>query len=533
MRRLKQPAFPLLFGVCVVALEALFAYCIWSAAPVGTRWLGDTIQNSSDIAVYFSYLRQGEDGALLLANRYAVEPAALRFDPVWSTAGVIARTGIPLVLLHEFLIFAFTLVLVYAVYTAARELSDVRDARLGTILAFGGVGLGSLYSVWLQAFHLWTPKTYAAPDVVTEFAISPVLIGGAHMILSLALLITGLRLSWRAWRDQRLRDAIFATAAIGILSSFHPYFCITFIIFNAICVLRFKKRISRKIFFAGCGFSILAALPTIAIYLPLAFDRVFREHQLNANTLPLPHVLSWVFTLAPFVVALAWRWKHSLKRSIPKNEEWLIAWIVSALICMAFPFPWKRKYLEGLGVALVLLTLPVWLALRDWILKQRPKFLSRTIGVMLLFAACLTPLHLFASQLSWIAPDPDKQHWFYASDEIFAAWNWLRLHTVPQSIIVSDDMWVNVWTPAYADRTVWLGHDHETPEYWTKYALWKELMHSTDGKRAAEILDGTPVDLLLLTTTSTQADFPGWLAPEWHVAYQSTGVVILDRTRVP
>lgn len=516
------------FAIFVIACEILLASCIWFNAPHGTHWLGGTIQNTSDIGVYFSYLAQGKDGNILLDNRYAVEPHALRFDPVWSLAGLIARTGIPFVLLHEILRWIFTIFLVWAVYAAARSVSKTdRDARLGTILAFGGIGLGSIYSVWLHSEGLWSLKTYAAPDVVTEFGIAPILMGGAHMILSLALLLIGFRCLWIAWRNQSLRSALAATASLALLSAFHPYFSVTIIIFYLLCLLRFRTQLTKRLFFISALFSFLAALPTIAIYLPLAFDRVFRTHHLVVNVLPLPPLIPSLFTLFPFLIAFAWRWKKKIY--LHKNEEWLIAFILSAVVCILLPFPWKRKYLEGFGVALVLLTLPAWIALRDWILRQRPWLLSRTIAVLLLVAACLTPLHLFASQIAWIDPsNPQRTKWFYVSDDIFSAWTWLHNHTDSRAVILSDDMWINLWTPAYANRTVWVGHDHETPDFLAKRAIWEELFATTDATHAKQLLDATPVTYLLLTTTSTQA-FPQLLSPEWRVMYQNATVTLLKK----
>ena len=529
MTRRPRIPFWLTFGLIVVALEAMMAFTLWRSAPAGTHWLGGSIQNTSDVAVYLSYLHQGADGHFLLSDRFAVEPHAQRFDPVWSTAGLIARTGIPLILLHEILRWIFTLVLAWAVFAAARGLTKTeRDARLGTILVFGGVSSGWLYSVWLHVFNLWTAKTYAAADVVTEFGIGPVLSGGAHMILSVALLLTSLRLAWRAWERTSLKDGIGAAFAAGILASFHPYFAPTLVIFSIICVLWFRTRITRRIFLTGLGISMLAAIPSLLIYVPLAFDEVFRTHQLSANVLPLPPLISSVFVLAPFIAAFIWMWSSRIR--LPSNSEWLIAWILTAALCILLPFPWTRKYLDGLGCALVLLTLPAWLAVRDWILRQKPRILSYTIATLLLFIACFTPFHIITSQLAWIGPDPSRQQWFFRSDETFDAWTWISQHTPTDAIILSDDMWINDWTPACTDRRVWVGHDHETPDFWNKRALWNELRTTMDPSRARAILDATPVTDILLVTTSTQATFPSWLSPDWKIVHRTDRVLILERT---
>lgn len=523
--------FPLLLGFTAAAIVELLMATMWFSAPPGTRWLGDTLQDPSDIAVYLSYLHQGAEGSVLLENRYAVEPHARRFDLLWSTGGLIARTSIPPILVHEILRVIFILVLAFAVTAAARKLTrNERDARLGALLAFGGVGSGWAYTVLISSTVGWTLTTPGAADVVTSFGIASVLIGGAHTIISVALLVTGFHLSWQAWEIPRRRTALLAALTIATLTAFHPYFIPTVLIFNILCIFRFRARISSTTLWNGLLVSILAGLPALFVYLPLAFDRVFRDHHLVQNILLLPPILSIPLTLAPFILALTWRWMHRIR--LDAREEWLIAWLIAAVACIALPLPWKLKYLEGMGIACVFLTLPAWSALRDWTLKQQPRWLSRVTAVMLLLAASLTPLHLFASQISWISLSPDKTQWFYVSEDTFEAWEWLRTHTDANSIILSDDRWINIWTPAYTNRTVWVGHDHETPDFWTKRSLAQELITTKDGLRVSQILDATPIDYLLLTTSTTQATFPLWLNSAWNTSYQNEKVTILERRRI-
>ncbi len=482
------------------------------------RWLGDTIQNSSDVAVYLSYLRQGADGHVLLKNLFATEPHAARFDLVWSLLGLVARTGIPIVAVHELARVVFALLLLFAITAGARSLTT-RHARLATVLAVGGVGFGWLYSIWLGAENLWRPGLYAAADVVTEFSVAPTLLGGAHMILSIALLLTGLRLLWNGWMESRRRDVAAALGCFAILFAFHPYFVPLYAVFAVLMLLRRKKSAVRH------WILVLPLIPAAFVYVPLAFDPVFRTHHLVVNVLPLAPLGSWIATLLPFACAICWRWRRGVR--ITDRERWLLAWIASALICLILPLPWRRKYTEGLGVALVFLTLPAWIAIRDWIATRRPRFVARLTGGALLLAACLTPLHLLASQIAWMNGPPAKNHYFFQPQAVFDAWAFLHDRTPTSSNVISDDSWVNVWTSAYAGRTVWVAHDHETPDFDRKRAAWERFLATTDAAEARKILDDAGVTHFIATSAASKERFARLTG--WNVVFEKDDVTVFAR----
>lgn len=518
--------FPLLFGIAVVGSEMLLALLMWHSAPPGTRWLGDTMQNSSDAAVYLSYLRQGADGHVLLKNLYAVEPHALRFDAVWSTLGQAARIFPPIVV-QEGARAVFTLLLAFAVFFVARSLTEShRDARLATLLAFGGVGAGWLYSIWLGANGLWSPQSYAAPDVVTEFSIAPVLLGGVHMILSLALLVTALRFGWKIGQAKQTKHLRIAASCIAFLFLFHPYFAPLIAIFFCVSLLLNRKRLHLSALQMHAALLAASIVPAAIIYVPLLQDPVFRTHHLETNMLPLAPWPAMLATFLPFIAAFVWRFRRRVR--IQENEQWLFAWILAVAVCLLLPFPWKRKLTEGLGVALVLLTLPAWFAIRGWIQKGRVRIVSLLTGGALLLAACFTPLHLFVSHLRWIERS-SEQHWFYQPNDVFSAWSFLHAHTPPTSVVTSDDAWVNLWIPSYAGRTTWVAHDHETPDYAKKLSDWKRLMTTDDPIEARGILATNNITHLLLTTPLSLERFKRLLGDTWTTAFHEGDAAILEQ----
>lgn len=526
MSVLSRFRFPLLFGCFLIACEITLALILWKSAPAETRWLGDTIQNSSDAAVYLSYIKQGSDGSVFLRNRYAAEPHMPRFDLVWSTLGFVSRTGIPPVLVHEGARWIFTGLLVLSIFTAARSVfATQRETRIATVLAFGGVSTGWVYSIWLGTQNLWSPESYASPDAVTELAIAPILLGGAHMILSLALLVASVRLIWQSFRTPSFRSAGLGTLCAGILFLFHPYFIPLIGVLVLIGAMTHRTLPWRNLLALG---SIFAAslIPAAIVYMPLAFDSVFRTHHLDVNILPLAPGLAWIVALLPFAPALVWRWQKCI--GVSMHERWIVAWIAAAIICMLLPIPWKRKYTEGLNVALVFLTLPAWLALWDWLRKDARGIRMRLTAFALLLAAWLTPLHLFASQLFWIS-QPQRQSWFYRPSTVFEAWTFLHDTAPTSSIIIADDRWINIWTPTYANRTVWVAHDHETPDFQRKRESWRRLFGTDDAREAHDILARSGVTHIMTTTQTSTRRLQTLLGEDWLLTFRAGDIAIFAR----
>jgi len=517
--------FPLLLCAILIIVEATFAGLIWQAAPPQTRWLGDTCVNASDVAVYLSYLKQVANGALRLRDLYAVEPHVLRFDPFWSSLGLIARTGIDPLWLHEAARWLLTCLLVFAVYRAALSVTkSERDARLGAVLAFLGVNAGWLYTIWIYAFGTWQWNTETAADLSSEFSVAYILIGGAHSILSLTLLLTCLRLSWSAFDKLNFARLALASALAAILFSFHPYFSLLFAVYWPLVAFIHHKRLDTKRLFAAGAVLACSFLPALAIFLPLVADTIFRTHHLRDNVLGFAPPLSWVATLLPFGAAVIWRFRKGVK--LDKREYWVVTWLTAALISLIFPVPWKRKMTEGWGIALAFLGLPCWLAVRDFALRQRPKVMTYLLSIVLLLAAGFDVFHLLTTQLAWIT-SPEKRIYFYRPADLFDAWRQINRDAKSDNLVVTDDFWANTWTPAYTARTVLLGHDHETPRYKEKIKLWKKLLIEGGPEQGLEYLADNRVTHLILTKPETRAKLAeALLGAGWKEVFRQGAITV-------
>lgn len=491
-----------------------------SAAPKGSVWLGSGIVSPSDTAVYLSYLRQGADGHLLLSNLYAIEPNRPRFDLVWSTLGLIARIGVPIIVVDELARALFCVILILAIgWAARRTFPSRRDADLATVLAFAGIGSGWLYSIALRAVNGWTPTTIAAPDIASEFAIGPTLFGGVHIILAIALLVTALRLIWNGFMTGSRRDLLLGSLAGSALIAFHPYatpLLGLFTIATTLLTPSTKRRLA--------NFFLVAIIltPPVLYYAWLLIDPVFGAHHLSENILPLASPIAWITTLLPFFIAGIWMWRKRLHIAI----DWPLVWIGCVLILLLFlPVPWKRKLAEGLLIPIIFLTMPAWIAVRDWVRKIRPTSMQIPLIVALLLAAWLGPLHLLLSQLTWWQ-DPTAAPFFFTSTDLVAATHHLRETTTEHDILLADSFWTNTWLPSQTGRRVMIGHDQETPVFATKDTLFHTLLDTTSSTQAQTILSETGVTRFITTTQKHRDQFAVLLDSVWTVDATFSDVTI-------
>jgi heme/copper-type cytochrome/quinol oxidase subunit 3 len=100
---------------------------------------------------------------------------------------------------------------------------DERDARIATATIVLGGGIGWMVVVY-QALNGIFPADFSAPaDVTSETFFFPTIIGGAHIMLSTALLAYGLHRLWIELEPDS-RSHTRSLVSITALFAIHPYF---------------------------------------------------------------------------------------------------------------------------------------------------------------------------------------------------------------------------------------------------------------------------------------------------------------------
>lgn len=489
--RIRSNSFPLLLGIAVVILQILVLVAFRTAQTNDRVWLGGTIINAGDTAVYLNYIEQGRRGAIVLKNFFAPPDAGAYWHSIYIPLGWAARAlNISSFWAFEsarWLAILFAVCLLYAIAKASSQ--HDRDARWITgFMVFGG-GFGWMYVIW-QSLHGFFPSDFTVPDVSIEAFFFPTSTIAPHIILSFALLPFALLQIWRALNLPGQAKKI-GPVALFFLLFIHPYFTpiigLSSIIMTFLAQTSWKQRIVRILPFAVTG--ILAIVPHVHVHI----TNPSRRFLLEKNFVPLLYPWAWVFALLPWIILIALRARERLDR----RDYWLIAWIIAIILALFLPIEWKRKLVQDIGVVFILLASPSVLRLRDRLVRMG----WIPVAAGWLFVA-FSPLLLVQSEIAWAQGRASKDDVLYTTPAIMNAWKWIQANTDEHSIVLTDDVWIGNWTPVYAYRHVWIGHNYETPVWEEKLAKIDYLFDPKTIKPFSEI-DETNANVLLITSRET------------------------------
>jgi len=506
--------FAFLLALVMLVFEYSVIFGIIALTPKDHFWLGATITNSSDTAVYLSYLEQSAN-SLFLHNFFAGPDHIARLDPFWSLGGLLVRLGLSPVFAHELLRVFTTIILAFAIFATAKSVTRAKKhAQVTSWLMLSGLSTGWLYSVFMSIAGLWKFGSPVPSDLSNEFALAPILLGGAHMILSPALLLLNTRWIWQIINKERALT-VLPILTIAYHAGFHPYYIP---IYGLIAIFALVKNINPR---SLKSFLIinLSLIPGATYYLYLILrDPKFREHHLIANTLPLDPLWMWLIMLLPIIIAYVWILWHKNKINLD-GKAWVWAWLASAIICFILPLPWNRKFTSTLLPALVILTLPFWLRVYDGLKPKTDFILKCALTILLAFPF----LHLMQSQLA-LASDPFWNRYFYAQNQTLAAWNILKPASDINPII-STDLYTCLWIPAYSGKYVWIGHNHETPNFEQRYTDYQVWQNTTSSRIFNDFLDNNRINGVLTDKNSYNDLFNN----NWILEYNEKNISLWTR----
>ncbi len=438
------------------------------ATPPATTytWLHATAPG--DVGVYYSYVQQVSDGAVLLRDQFTSEAGQVgTFNVVWWLVGAFAR------LLRLSSEAAFHLVrlallplLVWAFGRVASLASDTRSRKLTLLLMFAG-GLGAYAAPWYAA------STYQAGGAGYRWPIDlwgvhtfPFLsaLHSPHSVASWALFALAAWGGFRAVEFGERRPLVVALLATLLLANFHPY------VVPIVVLLPLAYALLRRRFlgswprapWAGVGLA-LAALPGVAYHLwLLASDPVVAQRASQNITLipPLWFVLLGFGPLLP--LALLGLWQR--RRSYQPVEVWALSWLVLVFALVSLPTTIQSRLLQGVLLPLVLLATPVVLASYDHLARRWLGTTPAAAGLLLIPIFFTSPLYAIARDLAVVQAPPAG--WYLPNDTV-AALRWVAEHAPADAVVLAPSD-LGLFVPRYARRITYVGHPHETLGYLQK-----------------------------------------------------------------
>jgi len=509
----------------MIAIELVALGLCVTLAPNGMRWLGGQTFNAPDYPIYLNYLAQNRTFPIVY-NLYNEQQKIGRFEPFWSTAGLLVRTGLSPIMVHEILRWIATLILGLTIFSTAKSLvADEKRAWLASLIIASGMGSGWVHAIISNLFYGKILITIA-PDLGTEFSLIPVIFGGAHMILSVSLQFLIARWTWLLLSEGQKKYFIPDLAAVFFLTSFHPYYIPLTGLIALICYFcgwSMSERLKRGAWlFALCA----AMLPSLAYnYWLTQAEPALNRLYYQINSLRLDPFNLWIMALLFIFIASFFIIKDRVPQNYywSKTPLWAVIWLASAVVCMILPFPWTTKFTQGLLPVLAILTLPFWLWLMTDLIPKGNIIpaISRFLIGLWLAGPLIYFLYFFA-----LMPNAMTRNLFYQKTQIFAAWDFTSHDMSQNDLIVTTAMETNLWTPLYTLHKVWIGHAHATPDYYNRQTEWLTWFWSNDATEYNAFLDRNNIRYILTTDAEKTNKAARLLNNDWQKAFVSDDVAV-------
>jgi hypothetical protein len=514
--RIRRHAFALFLGFALALVRFCFILDLIAAVPTGTAWLGSTIANPADQAVYLSYLTHVADGANSLVNLFAPPDDGVFFHPFYLLLGWIVRgSHLSPMLAMEVTATTSLFIAAFLLHAVSQHLTDNEHAaRLITGLVCGSGGLGWAYLVLATHFG-WSSANI--PDLAGEAFFAPTLLMAPHVLVSFALLPFALSRFWMDAQNGIRRPTTLA--ALFFLLLVHPYFAPLVGLVGWLAW--FTQRRPWSFFWPAAGVCAVALLPALWMMVSAPSRRFFLSTE--AVQLPLAPALAILAAFFPWFLFLAWRWHKSIPLAPP--EQFLAAWAVAIGVTLTLPIAWPRKLLQSTGPLFIWLCIPSLLAS-----KAHLRTLGRLFPAAGIFLLVVSPLLVLKTQLAWTHGSAEQRATFYAPNEAFLAWGWIRQHTEPRALVFPDKVEVGLWTPAFANRATWIGHEFETPDFATKRAELQRFMELQDPRETRATIERSGATVILASSSSSAALFEASLDPlAWRPAATFGAYTVLTK----
>lgn len=503
-------------GVFICLQQGIFLLYRFSPPP-GQVWLGDSILNSADQAVYLMNVEQIRSGAALLQNLYAPLPQQGYVVPFYVFLGFCARVfGTSAINTIEIARPLVTIIAFGLLFRLSRRVThSIAEACWATfaLTCFGGAG-------WIvSSFFSFAGWRFSFPiaDIGSEAFFFPMAFAGIHIILSFALLAFSIEALWDRLAGAGSRPIWPLLVSTLFLLWIHPYFGLLLAIIGCMgLIVGWKRRVpifyrSYAIVLIGC----LGLLPHVLAHI----QNETRRFAVLENHLSLGFWWVWVLACLPWLGFVFWRFRYG--PVLQKAEEWLVVWLVAIPVSLLFPFHWKRKLFEGFGAILIWLSLPVFLSLVRYLRQKGRLYLILVCSILM-----LSPLSLLFSQIAWMDGSRGRGTELMVSEDAMKAWAWLRFETAPDGLILTDRVWIGTWTPTYSLRPVWIGHDFETPDWENKNRALQALFFDGTAEQARQLLGQISPTYVLITEMAQNARFSGLFSEKWEAAARFGSVQI-------
>ncbi len=436
-------------------------------------FLGRRVINSQDMYTYLSFIEQSRQGKLIFENLYTTEPQSPTIiRPVYLAIGTFARfTHTSSLQSYQLARVLASLYFCFILYLFISELFQREKQRVcAFLLVLTSSGLGWLLGRFInQSSDLWIPES----NVFMSLAESP------HFIFSQALMLTVLYCYVRFLKTKRSHLPIVILICCALLAFDHPF---DLMILGP--VLFFTGLLSSA---ALAPTFLLSFFSVIGIAYPLyqlRVNPVFASEQAQGVSLsPSPMAfLSGFGMFIPLALSGANTWLLSRRASI----KLILLWSGIGIVMMYAPVGFQRRLSEGISIPISLLAAAGLFQLYSVIKSYRVRLAVPCIAAITIFLL-LGSVQLVITDFQTIGKDSKASYYYFVSTEEYEGLTWLREHTQPTDVILSNWFYGNL-IPGTSGRRVYVGHKAQTITFEDKVARINSFLLEKDDEKSQSFL---------------------------------------------
>ncbi|MCX6745837.1 MAG: hypothetical protein NTX00_02335 [Candidatus Parcubacteria bacterium] len=445
-------------------------------APTGYFWDGIHAITPGDSLVYFSYLTQVKAEHWLLQDNYTSEPqSGGLLNLFWLFLGLIGKIFnlSPIITFHLARIFLIPLFIFVLYLLVSYFWAKVFWRKIAMIFLCFSSGIGAYFVDWFDKLFPAT-KSFAYKwlmDIwIPDSNIFLSLYQSPHFIFSLTLLILFFLLMILSLNYENLKYSFYAGLLGFFWFNFHPFYFpyVFFIMFIYLIFLVFKKR--KYTLFINYFLALFLSLPFIIYhYYKIKTDFAIGGRAIqNVTRTPdfLFVSLGFGFLLVGAVLGIM---VLIYKRKLLKDEKYffIFAWLVAGFLLVYSPIFFQARFLQGLQIPMVFLTL-IFLEWLGPILQQRcQKFFNLLKGnyvILGFFFLVFFGFSTFFNLVRDVYYYEKRLPYFYLPNEYLQATSWLQNNNQNRSPILASEFNGNL-IPAFLDQQVFFAHSIETLNY--------------------------------------------------------------------
>ncbi len=463
----------LLVSFLLIIFTSLPYLYLYLSSPTGYKYSLTTYSNPADNYVYYSFIKQAQQGRLIFTNYYTSEGdwgGALR--PFWLIVGWFGslwKTN-PMVTFHLFRLFLIPLLVVVIYKCLSLFISNSKQRLLAFYLFFFTSGLGWIYLLfhpyfWLREHWSQIPFDFMMPESFPFFSIliSP------HFMMSWLLLVGGVILLWQVLTDHvwQSRLSVWTGITLAFLFFIHPFYVplvgvlgIFFILFSLLSLQ--SKFDLKEVVKRSLPVLIISLLPLLYYWLLSGYDFSFYVKTIQ-NFLPSPALNISLYSFgAVWLLALIGSLIYYRQYGFDNKILFLLGWAVLGWFFIYAPLAWQRRLVEGWYFPLIVLSSFALFKIEEvfkrvgGLLSHSRYFFYGLFLILFLLGNLIVAAFnsYFLTSKLWGA--------FYYPVELAQAGEWLENNTAEHSIIITNDDDAMAKLPFFAQRRVYFAHLVET-----------------------------------------------------------------------